>query len=161
MEPRTGRCIQGPQGVPGEKGTSLFTNESLTTGVRRFFRTKFWNCIFWGVLASWGLQGCQGNKDVSCEVPVLVSPSVTKWGDKHDPDTGVWPFQVGLEMAKYPVSPGFRSDLRWPNTPTPENTTQSLVQYLAVSGETLNSVSHMCLLIWGLAIFVTQASARP
>ncbi len=44
-------------------------------------------------------------------------PSVTKLGDTGDPDTE--PLQVGPEMAKRPVSPGFKSDLKEPDTPPP------------------------------------------
>ncbi len=39
-------------------------------------------------------------------------------------------------MAKHPVSPGFRFDLKWPDTPPPENTTWSLFECLAISCRT-------------------------
>ena len=68
----------------------------------------------------------------------LAGPSLgaTKWGD-----TGVWPLQVGPEMAKHPVSPGFRSDLKWLDTL--EKATWSFVECSAISGGTCNGASSL------------------
>ncbi len=51
-----------------------------------------------------------------CSTLIGQFTGAMKWGHTCHPHTGVWPFQVGPEMAKHPVSPGFRLDLKWPNT---------------------------------------------